>query len=219
MHKAVAWFPLAGLYLSAVLLTPFAVFSLYENYPSIQAVLYAAAYAWLTRALHHDGLGDMCDAFGSGTQGDSFYRVLTDSRIGAFGVVGICLFLVAQIVLVEHMFSARLYALLLLTPVLSRSLVLVFAGVAPVNSRSTLGRLTAAAPKKQAATIALCGCLLYSLYFFSVPQTLCCAALNGAVCFLLLRLSFKADGYNGDFLGSCILLSELTTPLGFFLAL
>lgn len=54
------------------------------------AVLAALAFeAWLTGALHEDAVADFCDAFGGGHTRDQVLTILEDSRIGAFGALGL----------------------------------------------------------------------------------------------------------------------------------
>jgi adenosylcobinamide-GDP ribazoletransferase len=59
-------------------------------WPPWLAVLAALAFeAWLTGALHEDALADFCDAFGGGHTRDQVLAILEDSRIGAFGALGL----------------------------------------------------------------------------------------------------------------------------------
>ena len=59
-------------------------------WPPWLAVLAALAFeAWLTGALHEDAVADFCDAFGGGHTRDQVLTILEDSRIGAFGALGL----------------------------------------------------------------------------------------------------------------------------------
>ena len=61
-------------------------------WPPWLAVLAALALeAWLTGALHEDAVADFCDAFGGGHTRDRVLTILEDSRIGAFGALGLLL--------------------------------------------------------------------------------------------------------------------------------
>jgi adenosylcobinamide-GDP ribazoletransferase len=57
--------------------------------PWLAVVLAMAFEAVLTGALHEDGLADFCDAFGGGRTRDQTLAILKDSRIGAFGALGL----------------------------------------------------------------------------------------------------------------------------------
>ena len=43
----------------------------------------------LTGALHEDGLADFCDGFGGGKDKESVLRIMKDSSIGSYGVIGL----------------------------------------------------------------------------------------------------------------------------------
>jgi adenosylcobinamide-GDP ribazoletransferase len=43
----------------------------------------------VTGAFHEDGFADTCDGFGGGTSTDSVLAIMKDSRIGAYGAMGI----------------------------------------------------------------------------------------------------------------------------------
>lgn len=88
-------------------------------YPRAIAVgLLLAGSLLLTGALHEDGFADACDGFGGGRTREQVLAIMKDSRIGAFGALGL-------IVLTGLKWSA-----LLALPVSAFSLVVVAAGVA-----------------------------------------------------------------------------------------
>jgi adenosylcobinamide-GDP ribazoletransferase len=61
-------------------------------WPVWLAVIVAlAAEARLTGALHEDSVADFCDAFGGGRTRDEVLTILKDSRIGAYGALGLLL--------------------------------------------------------------------------------------------------------------------------------
>ena len=47
----------------------------------------------ITGAFHEDGFTDVCDAFGGGYGKENILKIMKDSRIGAYGVIGISLLL------------------------------------------------------------------------------------------------------------------------------
>jgi adenosylcobinamide-GDP ribazoletransferase len=58
--------------------------------PPIVAVgLMICASLLLTGALHEDGFADVCDGFGGGTTRDAMLSIMKDSRLGAYGAIGI----------------------------------------------------------------------------------------------------------------------------------
>lgn len=59
----------------------------------------------LTGALHEDGFADFCDGFGGGRDKESILRIMKDSHIGGYGVMGLCLYFVLYMTL---LFDLRL---------------------------------------------------------------------------------------------------------------
>lgn len=64
------------------------------------AVAGVAALVLITGALHEDGLGDVADGFGGGTDVSDKLRIMRDSRLGSFGVCALALALIARVALV-----------------------------------------------------------------------------------------------------------------------
>ena len=79
-----------------------------------------AAWAWMvceiwsTRGLHWDGLSDLGDAVGSGAEGERFWTILRDSRLGAFGALHMLVaFSGLWLSLVGHLVQGQWIALVL----------------------------------------------------------------------------------------------------------
>ena len=62
----------------------------------VAAVLVIALLAWVTRALHLDGLADTADALGSGRPAPQALEIARKSDIGPFGVITLVLALLLQ---------------------------------------------------------------------------------------------------------------------------
>lgn len=88
--KSSRWFPLVGALLGAVYCDAFALLS--RVFPAlVTAVLIVATDAWLTGAMHLDGLADTADGFGGGWTREDVLRIMRDHAIGAYGAVAIAL--------------------------------------------------------------------------------------------------------------------------------
>lgn len=86
-QKYFAWVGLlVGLINAAVLYLSFQLFNL-----EIGIVLMMIASALLTGAFHEDGFTDMCDSFGGGYGKEKILTIMKDSRVGAYGTIGIIL--------------------------------------------------------------------------------------------------------------------------------
>jgi len=73
-----------------------------------------------TGAFHEDGLADMCDGFGGGWTKESILRIMKDSRVGTFGVVGLCSVLAIKFVCLYYIDSKLIPLVLISAHALSR---------------------------------------------------------------------------------------------------
>ena len=55
------------------------------------------------RALHEDGFGDFCDGFGGGHGKESILRIMKDSHIGGYGVMGLILYFLLYVSLLYEL--------------------------------------------------------------------------------------------------------------------
>ena len=88
--------------------------------PAIVNALLLVALVVITGALHLDGLSDTCDGIASHKTVEDRWRVMRDSHVGAFGVVGIVLLLLVQYVSLNSVPQSLLPTTLVLMPVVSR---------------------------------------------------------------------------------------------------
>ena len=121
-------FALSGLVLSLPAGLLLALLAACDAPPMLAAFLALAVQTLVTGALHEDGLADCADGFGGGRSRERILEIMKDSRIGAYGVIGLIL-----------VFGLRAAALAALaetqTPL---TLLLLFLGAAMV-SRAAMG--------------------------------------------------------------------------------
>ena len=129
MPRCVPWFSAAGLtigFLTTGLSLLAGLFFRGVVPPLFQAL--AAGFVWcaaeiiISRALHWDGLSDLADALGSSRDGEGFWQVLKDSRVGSFGALAmVCVFAGQVIACSAHAARGDILALVL-APAASRCL-------------------------------------------------------------------------------------------------
>ena len=216
LARSLGYFPAAGFLLGVLALLPVWL-GLWEAHRTVQGVLYVALLVWLTRGLHWDGLADVCDAAGSGACGERFYTILKDSRLGAFGALGLVLGLVMSACAAAACLHTSDWLPLLLAPVTGRCLPVVLLWKGPVRSGQGLGRMLL--PGATGVQV-----------FFHLALAIGCLTLLGPLRGLagavfiatglgfLLRLARREEGLNGDFLGAGIIWGELSVLLAGCLA-
>lgn len=212
MAAAVRWFPLAGLVVGGACWLPFAL-GLAASHPVIQAWLYVLINLWVTRGLHWDGVADLADAWGSSATGERFWDILKDSRIGAFGVMGLLLGFGGQYIGAHEIFISGRLGVLIAAPIVGRGACVILAALVPPGSRSTLGRLTCAGADRIAIGVAATCGMLALLLTTPAITTVTTIAICGAIVTALAHLARREDGINGDFMGACIAGCEGTVLL------
>jgi len=95
LGAAARYFPLAGIIVGATAALVYGS-AIYVFAPGVAILLSMSATLLLTGALHEDGLADCCDAFGGGRAPADVLRIMRDSRIGAFGAIGIMMALMLK---------------------------------------------------------------------------------------------------------------------------
>ena len=136
LGRAVGYFPLVGLALGGVLYG--LEIGLRLIFPTqVVAIFILAAWLLFTRALHFDGFLDTCDGLFGGFTPDRRLEIMRDSRVGAFGVAGGGLLLLAKyaaLVSLPHLSG------LLLAPIVGRWVLSIAIFAYPYARERGLGR-------------------------------------------------------------------------------
>jgi adenosylcobinamide-GDP ribazoletransferase len=136
LGRSVGYFPVVALALGGVLFGLGSGLRLVFQV-QVTAVFVLAAWLLLTRALHFDGFLDTCDGLFGGFTPERRLEIMRDSRVGAFGVAGGGMLLLAKyaaIVSLPHLTG------LLLAPVLGRWVLAMAIFAYPYAHEKGLGR-------------------------------------------------------------------------------
>lgn len=208
---SVQFYPLVGLlvgipiFFAVMLLDPFL------DAGSL-AILVMMLTAILTRAFHWDALGDVADAWWGGATVERRQEIMSDSSIGAFGVIAIVLVALAGFNVLTLVISQRMYALLIVAPVLARTAPVFGAWLGRAAKTDGLGASVVGKPTlENMLIVGMTVVLVSGLTVFSVGPTGlvgCVFALGliGAVPHFAAR---RMGGVTGDVLGVGCLLGEL----------
>ncbi len=106
--RATMWFPLIGFIIGLVLALLNLLLGLI--FPaSVVNVLLIVAMVIITGALHLDGFADTCDGIAGHKPVEERWKVMHDSRTGAFGVVGVALLLLVKYVALNNVPEQLVY--------------------------------------------------------------------------------------------------------------
>ena len=211
-------FPVVGLAIGLVLAALSAALSYGRVAPMLSAFLLVAAWAAISGGLHLDGLADSADGLFLWGDADRRLAAIRDPHVGSFGLLAIVLVVLGKFAVLSILVDRRRVLALLGAVAVSRTLLLVTAGLAPYARRAGTGR-----------TIVEATTVVDSLW--SIVATFVLGALlAGEVGLLASTLALlvawglthfatqKLGGVTGDILGAIVETSELAylVALGLF---
>jgi adenosylcobinamide-GDP ribazoletransferase len=213
LQRAAAWFPLVGWLVGAVAAGVWwAAAQVWP--PAVASGLSLAATLLLTGAFHEDGFADVCDGFGGGYTKDRVLEIMRDSRVGAFGAIGVVMILGLKWQTVASLPVTLGAGVLLAGHALSRAAAVSLMAVLPYV-REEAGKA------KPLATELGGGRLVVALVCGLAPLGLLpgrCAwavvVVAGAWWVLARWFRRRIGGYTGDCLGA----SQQVCEVGFYLA-
>jgi adenosylcobinamide-GDP ribazoletransferase len=211
LGAAAVWFPFVGLAIGVVV--AFVERGTGRIFPPLLAGLIAVVtWKLLTGGLHLDGLADCLDGLG-GHDAEHRLAIMRDSRIGAFGAMGLILVLLLDVGTLAEIPSGQRWRVLLMAPVVGRAMPVVLATYFPsarvdghgadfqrgLRAFASPGAFAAAALVSfvalgWAGLLALGVALLVSVVFASV-------------------MARRLKGITGDVLGGAVELAELAVLL------
>jgi adenosylcobinamide-GDP ribazoletransferase len=215
LGRAVGFFPIVGLALGGVLYGLASGLTLI--FPAqVVADILLIAWLLLTRALHFDGFLDSCDGLFGGFTPERRLEIMRDSRVGAFGVAGGGLLLLAKYAAISalpHLSG------LLLAPVLGRWVLSIAIFAFPYAREKGLGR-DMKDNVRWSQVILSTVIAVAATWFFAGWTGLLAFALAGIVLWLgagfILR---RIPGLTGDSYGGLCELAELAVLLLFTIGL
>ncbi len=192
--------------------------------PGIAIVMALLARVLLMGALHEDGLADFLDGFGGGTDRDSTLRIMKDSHIGTYGVIGLILYFLLSYVILANIRPDYVPLIILSSDVFSKCIsshIVWFLPYArPQQESKNRTVYTHPTALEEALTVisglaALAIIVLPDSPFITNYLNLSLVACVPIVVAMLLLLLFKKKigGYTGDCCGTMALITELVFRL------
>jgi adenosylcobinamide-GDP ribazoletransferase len=207
LGRSAPWFPVIGLGIGVVLVVTDRLTQVF--FPSLLAgLITVTVWKLLTGGLHLDGLADCLDALG-GRDAEHRLAIMRDSRIGAFGALGLILLLLLEIAAITELPpSVRLRALLVV-PAVARAAPPVLARLFAPAKPDGLGAAFGAGVGALAAPIAMSIALVVAIAALRGPGVV--VLIVSVVSALLFARFFarRVAGITGDVLGAAIEIAEL----------
>lgn len=210
-----AYFPLVGWFLGASLLVLNNFLFIFPAFG--RGFLVVLFWEFASRFLHLDALADAADAFLRGGKKEELMEIMSDSKVGAFGVSAIVFLLIGKFALVSS-FNAKTSSLALLAAVLfSRYLLTLICYIFPAAKNEGLGWLVCSNTGFKELAIATFT-LLPAIFVFQLRVLLVLGGLvfPFLIAFIMVK---KAGGVTGDILGTSLEISEIFILLFFLVPL
>jgi adenosylcobinamide-GDP ribazoletransferase len=178
--------------------------------PPLGAALIAiVATGVLTGALHEDGLADSADGLVGGQDRERRLAIMSDSRIGSYGVLALILSVLGRASLLAALPAAHAIAALIGAHALARAaMALVMARGTPAKSKG-LGA-AAGKPVESDALVALAIAAILAWIALGPVAAAVALAATLAIAWGMARLARRLiGGYSGDILGAIEQLAEI----------
>ena len=223
LARAMLFFPLVGFSIASVSLGIYVLVSGYLP-EKLGILLLLALPILLSGGLHADGFADFCDGFFGGKDKAQILRIMKDSRIGTFGVVGLVLLLLTKMELLQALPSKAIPYLIALTASRWMQVALSFylpsareqADLTPLHGTPSGGGLVEAVARK-VGRLELLGAsgFLFAVMLLLVPGMgpLLFAGLVGLLLALAVFYKKKLGGITGDMLGAASEMTEVVVLL------
>lgn len=214
LNRATAYFPVMGYIVAAFCYGVYASAELILS--SEVAILLSMVFGiLLTGAFHEDGFADLCDGFGGGWSQEDILRIMKDSRLGTYGVIGLISMLALKWQLLVNLIP-WMFISLLVAHSLSRSLAISLMAVLPYVQEDLQSKAKPIA-RKWHLTDLIMAWIFALLPLIFLPLSVSLALLTiGLFNFLWIQQWYRTrlKGYTGDALGAAQQIQEICIYLG-----
>ena len=218
LQQSSRYFPLVGAVVAAICGATYMVAG-WLLPPPIAVLLAVAAGIYLTGAFHEDGFADMCDGFGGGLTRERVLEIMKDSRIGAYGAIGIlCLLAIKAGALVSLPTAVVVAALFIAHPLSRLAAVSLIWLMDYARDEGKAKPMAQSMSTGEFVVAAFCGllpaimCGLLGMLDWSALVLALLAAIASAW-FLGRKCQRRLQGYTGDCLGAVQQVAEVAVYL------
>lgn len=202
LARSLFWFPWVGLVLGLIYLGAWTGLLKVLPHPAAAALLLSLTVV-LTGGLHLDGLADTVDGLGGGKTPESRRRIMKDSRVGAFGVLGLFLALLLKYSFFLALADQGWRGPIILFPVLSRAGIVMLAYLSDyARPEGGLGQAMTTGVSQRVAAGATSSAVILSVLLLGFRGLVIAAAAALLVSLLSRYFRRTLGGVTGDVLGA-----------------
>lgn len=187
----------------------------------IALIIMMIAGVLLTGGFHEDGFIDVCDSFGGGYGKEKILTIMKDSRVGAYGAIGIVLLFLLKYVVMKHLAETSLTGFLVIL-IIAHSTSRYLSGLMIHSHQyvadTDLSKSKPMANKALSVKTLFMGMAVTLLPYFYFQNLLVFLVLPFAYlgkAYLGWYFKKHIGGYTGDCLGTVQQVTEVLVYLGF----
>lgn len=219
LARSTVWFPAVGVLVGAIGALALVLGTTLWS-PAVAVVLSTIATVRVTGAFHEDALADALDGFGGGMSADATLRIMKDSRVGAYALIGVVLSVALKLALLWSLTERDVWSAtraLIAAHVLGRWSSLPLIHWLPYVRDDGTGKPFAAAvtmPRLIAGTLITIIAITIALWPLGLPRIGAVTIAAGLVTVIAARYFRRhLGGMTGDCLGAANQLVEVMTYL------
>jgi adenosylcobinamide-GDP ribazoletransferase len=211
LGRAAAWFPVVGAGIGVLLMV--ANHWLSRTFPALlAALLTVTVWKIITGGLHLDGLADCLDGLGGRTP-EHRRAIMSDSRIGAFGAIGLIFFVLIELVALSDIDAHARWRALLAAPAIGRAMPPLVARLFRPARGEGQGAAFVGEVGRLGALVAMLVAVVVAVAVFGASGLLALAVALAVVLVATRFLVMRIGGVTGDVLGAVVEVAELTVLL------
>ncbi len=209
LSQSLRYFPLVGVIVGVIGYGGYWLASMVLPH-NICVIVAMVAMILTTGALHEDGFADFCDGFGGGYTKESILRIMKDSHIGTYGVIGLIMMLLTRYTLLCSFDTESMATVIILAQGASRFAPVVMTKI------STYARTEPSKSSHSALGLSMSGVII-AMIFALLPLVILdwrvavCYILIMSIIFTLFRryIYRHIEGFTGDTLGALQQIGEV----------
>ena len=199
--RSIVYFPLVGVIIGLILVGLGWLLGLFLPSALVDVLLVVSLVA-ISGALHLDGFVDTCDGMVGHKAVEERWRVMHDSRAGAFGIIGVCCLLLVKYVSLNAVPDSWLMQTLVLMPVVGRWAMVYAVFAYPYAKPSGLGKAFKQGASWTRFTIATIITLAVAVILAQLAGFIIMLAIWVIVVAMAAYLKGKFGGLTGDTYGA-----------------
>ena len=202
--KGIKLTPLIGLIIGLFITIPFVLYSYLDK--AVIVLIVWIMYVWITGGLHIDGFTDTIDGLFSNRDREKIFEIMSDSRIGAFGVIGFVFMVLFNVTLSYYVG----YKFFILMPIIGRVSSLLAASISSYAKESMgMGTMYVENSGSKEVIIGNIFIIIVSLILnLQIRYLLPILLTQVVVVFLTNYIKKKIDGMTGDTIGFIVEISQ-----------